>query len=128
MRILILAAAAGLCLPAVVSAQDSAAQQRALEAQQRMLNNQRSLQIYEQNQRIEQVQQQVDNLDHRVRTNDNLRSLDAQRASIPIETPQLVLPAAPATPAQLAEAERRRQASLAASEERLRMLSEQQNR
>ncbi len=128
MRFLILAAAVALTLPAGAHAQDLAAQQRALEAQQRMLNSQRNLQVFEQNQRIEQVQQQVDNLDHRIRTTENLRTLEAQRAAIPTDTPPLVLPAAPATPAQLAEAERRRQASLAASEERLRMLAQQQNR
>jgi hypothetical protein len=108
--------------PLAASAQGSAAQQRMMDAQ-------RNLRTYEQNQRVDEVQRNVDNLDVRLRTQENLRNLETQRVLIPgLQSAPLVSPAPPATPADLRAAEQRRAAALAASDARLRILAEQQNR
>ena len=123
MRFPVLVAAGALALlPAVASAQLN-------EAERRMQDSQRRLEQFEQNQRIQEVERRVDNLELRLKSDENVRRIeDFSRNYVPPPDPPIVRGAAPALPADLAEAERRRQASLAASEEKLRILSEQQKR
>lgn len=116
--VVIIGAALAL-LPAVASAQLT-------DAERRMQASQQRLQQFEQNQRIQEVERRVDDLELRLRSEENVRKMeDYSRNYIPPPDPPIVRGAAPALPADLAEAERRRQASLAASEEKLRIISEQ---
>lgn len=114
--------AAVLLLPAAASAQVSAAEQRMQDAQRR-------LETFEQTQRIAEVERRVDSLELKLKSEENLRKMEDYSANYVLPAPQRwIPPAPPALPADLAEAERRRQASLAASEERLRRLAEQQRK
>jgi len=118
-----------LAVTAVVALAPLTALAQGSAAQQRMMDAQRNLQIYEQNQRVDQLQRNVDNLDVRLRTDQNLRDIESQRALIPgSQDAPLISPTPPATPADLRAAEERRAAALAASEARLRVLAAQQNR
>lgn len=120
MRIpVMLAAGALVLLPAAASAQLT-------DSERRMQESQRRLEQFEQNQRIRDVERRVDDLELRLKSEENVRRMeDFSRTYVPPPDPPIIRGAAPALPADLAEAERRRQASLAASEEKLRMISEQ---
>jgi hypothetical protein len=130
---ILIAAAAVLVFPgaalAQTSAQNNAQRANDLAAQQRLFDAQRNLNNYEQNQRFDQIQRQSETLDTRLRTEQNLRDIEIQRSlSPPPMTEPLVSAAPPATPADLAAAERRREAALQASEARLKALSDELNR
>lgn len=107
-------------LPAVASAQS--------DAQRRMDDLQRRMAIAEADRRLDDVERRVDTLDLRVRTQEAQRDLDILSTPLPAPTAPWIAPAAPALPADLAQAAQRREASLAASDARLRDLAQEQKR
>lgn len=117
-----------IALVALAVAAPAAAQQT--DAERRIEENLRAMEVHRQLEQIRALEQRLDDLELRRRTEENIRQFDIQLSRAPV-IPSVILdppPAlAPLTPAQVLELERRRQAALEASNQRLLKLADEVN-